>query len=213
MNILILGPFPRNQRIYDFLISQGYSNIKDTIDPVSIDFLRAHQIDFIASNGYAPIIKPDVTNEYKHKIINIHNSYLPYGRGIYGNFWSFFEGTPKGVSLSFVDEGIDTGDIITRQEITLSNQETLRTSWQILQDAVEKLFCDTWQDIADGKISPTPQRTIKELGSYHNRMVSERFISLLKEKWDTPLYIIEEMGRDFRASESDFWKKYGSDKY
>lgn len=46
--------------------------------------------------------------------INTHPSLLPHNRGKHYNFWALVEQAPFGVSLHFVDEGIDSGDVIAQ---------------------------------------------------------------------------------------------------
>ena len=78
-------------------------------------------IDFIVSNGFGPIIKEPILTNFKEKIVNIHPAYLPHGRGIYPNFWSFFEGYPKGVTIHYIDAGIDTGNILLRKVVVFES--------------------------------------------------------------------------------------------
>lgn len=207
MNVLLLSPYPRNKVIHQFLLEKK-CNVLAWTDLITLDFLLENKIDYLVSNGYAPIIKEPIISHFKHKIINVHATYLPFGRGTYGNFWSFFEGTPKGVTLHFIDAGIDSGEIILRKEIPLSNQETLKTSWEILENSAVDLFCKNWEDIVNQRYQLISQDQLKETASYHNRKLSDRYLNILPKKWDTPLYVIEEMGKEFRLSEAEFWNKY-----
>ncbi len=59
----------------------------------------------------------------KISIINLHISFLPWNRGAHPNFWSFYDDTPKGVTIHLIDEGIDTGAIIYQKEITFDRNE------------------------------------------------------------------------------------------
>jgi len=49
--------------------------------------------------------------------INTHPSLLPYNRGKHYNFWALVEQAPFGVTLHFVDSGVDTGPIVAQREI------------------------------------------------------------------------------------------------
>lgn len=146
MNILLLSRRPEYIKMETFLVSKGNAVIFES-KPIGLDFLKKNRIDFIVSYLYAPIVKGVVIEEYKQRIVNIHNSYLPYGRGIYPNLWSFFEGTPSGVTIHFIDEGIDTGDIIFQEKVSLSDNDTLRSSYAKLSDTRDNLFFSRWDDI------------------------------------------------------------------
>ena len=102
----------------------------------------------------------------KNKIINLHISYLPYNRGAYPNFWSFYDGTPKGVTIHHLDEGVDTGDILFQKEITFSKDEDdLAKTYNRLLKEVQELFIEKWEDILEGNFISQPQS--KETGSSH----------------------------------------------
>jgi len=206
MNILILGPESRNEHVIEFFESKGY-NLSLTTEPISLEFLDENNIDFLISYGYAPVLKPPVTTVYRNRIINIHPAHLPEGRGIYTNFWSFFEGRVKGVSVHFINEGIDTGDIIARREVSFSDSETLKTTHIKLDRAVEQLFFEVWDSIAEGTYEALDQTELSDKQHYRNRIDSEALMDLLPQRWDTPVRYVEEMGAEFHLS-AEFWRDY-----
>src|SRR3989338_5004694 len=108
IKILYLGNV--DSLLVGYLKSLG-DEVLYTSSPISLDYVKEICPDFIISYGYSYIIKKDIINQYKDKIINMHISFLPYNRGADPNFWSFIEDTPKGVTIHYIDEGIDTGDI------------------------------------------------------------------------------------------------------
>ena len=50
-------------------------------------------------------------------IVNLHTGYLPWNRGMYPNVWPLVDWSPAGVTLHWMDEGIDTGDIIAQWRV------------------------------------------------------------------------------------------------
>ena len=127
MKILLLGPVRRNANIKNFLTSHG-NDVSISTAEITLEQLEKGNVDWVISSGYAPIIKEPIILKYKNRIINLHNSLLPYGKGIYPNLWSFIEGTPSGVSIHYIDSDIDTGDIIVQKEVVFSTDDTLKTS-------------------------------------------------------------------------------------
>ena len=208
MNLLILGPEKRNKNIIDSL--EEDHQVYVTKDEITLDYLSDNGIEFMISNGYAPIIKPSITTEFKNKIVNIHPAYLPQGRGIYPNFWSFLEGFPKGATVHYIDDGIDTGAILFREEVSFKKTDTLRTTLEILMKLAEKLFLDNAEDILVGNVNKLEQESLSKSSIYHNRLMSEYFIDLLPSSWDTSVGFVEEMGRDFFLS-ADFTNSYLED--
>lgn len=120
--------------------------------------------DIILSVGFGYILEKEVIDIPSQGAINLHTSYLPYNRGSYPNIWSIVEKTPAGVTLHYIDQGIDTGNIISKRKVKKEFKDTGKTLHRKLQKAAVKLFRDTWPDIANGKIDLTKQ---SKKGSFH----------------------------------------------
>ena len=206
MNILILGPNGRNANIREFLETKGH-HVAVTTDEVDLAFLQENSIELVLSSGYAPIIKEPMVSAYQGRIINLHISYLPYGRGIYPNFWSFFENTPKGVSIHFIDPGIDSGAVLFQREVSFETDDTLQTSHSKLMNTLESLFLEKWEDIASRNLRPINQESLDTDVRYHSKVETERFMDLLPQIWDTPATVVEQMGAEMSSSQQ-FWQRY-----
>lgn len=179
MNILYLGP-PR-QGMIEFLKSFG-----DQIHPFEEKLSDAvlEGVDFLVSYGYPFIIPTDVLLRFPRRAINLHISYLPWNRGADPNLWSFLEDTPKGVTIHYIDTGLDTGDILAQRKIAVRPDDTLRTSYQRLADEIEALFKETWPEIRLGRLAGRPQ---PRGGSIHRRKDKACFEQFLTNGWDTPV--------------------------
>jgi methionyl-tRNA formyltransferase len=154
------------------------------------------QVDFIVCFGYREIIREPTIRLYEDRIINIHISFLPWNRGADPNFWSWFDDTPKGVTIHRVDEGIDTGNIIVQQQVTKWHSgETLRSSWYYLMAHAKKLFQDNWINIRrDG----LPTRKADHVGSFHKAADKDQWFNQLASGWETPVKEVRKMGRAYR---------------
>ena len=209
MKILLLGPDGRNEKVKSFLLAQGLE-VLSCNQRLGLEFCKHNDVDWIISNGYAPIIKEPIISKYPRRILNLHPAYLPFGRGIYPNFWALLEGSPTGVSIHFIDSGIDTGDIICRRRVDPSEGDTLETFHEGLLRATEKLFIDNWDDIKEERLSPVHQNDISTSIKYRSRLDSEKFMDLLNDRWETKLPTVEQMGADFIMGAA-FWGKYEAD--
>ena len=187
MNILVLGPQP--SKIAKFLIQRGYS-VFECDYPIDEFLLKREKIEFAISYGYRHIIKPEIIKYLEGKIINLHISYLPWNRGSDPNFWSFLENTLKGVTIHYVDSGLDTGDIVFQKQIMFEESKmTLSTTYEILSNEIFRLFKDGWEQIIHGK---APRFRQKGKGSYHNSKDKEPYQYLIeKHGWDTPVEYIK----------------------
>ena len=181
MKILYLGA--RRENLIEYLISLGDS-VVTTEKKITAKSSILENVDWIISYGYRYIIKNDVINRFDKKIVNLHISLLPWNRGADPNLWSFLDNTPKGVTIHFIDSGIDTGEILAQQEMEFCEGETLRSSYNKLTVLIEKLFIAKWREIKEGIIVPSPQ---VGNGSYHKTADKTKFLELLADDWDTPV--------------------------
>lgn len=181
MNILILGPERKALTAY----IAAYGDIaKVTAEKINAECELIQWADFLISYGYRHIIKPDILALFFQRAINLHISYLPWNRGSDPNLWSFLEDTPKGVTLHYLDNGLDTGDLIVQKKVILQPDDTLRTSYDRLAEKIEQLFRQVWPDIRSGRLNAVPQ---EEGGTSHRKRDRKRFEHLLTEGWDTPV--------------------------
>jgi len=200
MRVLLLSPYP--QTIEMPILEGGDHVITSNASPSEIDF----SADFIICFGYRHIIQEQILRTVVRPIINLHISYLPWNKGADPNFWSWFEHTPKGVSVHEVDIGIDTGPLLVQTEVTFSEseQETLTTSYNKLCSTVSELFSKTWPLIRANEIKPTPQFG---KGSCHRSKDKDLWWKLLSNGYDSPVGEIENIGSEVTAS-GLFWDKY-----
>lgn len=153
----------------DWLKSQGEEVIYKE-DKVNLKEIKELSHDYIISYNYKYIISKEIIDCVKGKAINLHSSFLPYNRGSHPNVWSFLEDTPKGVTIHYIDEGIDTGDIIIQKEVFIDeNKETLKNSYEILHREIQTLFKENWNKIKNGEIAPQKQMWGGELALQERR--------------------------------------------
>lgn len=183
MNILVLGP--SSSPVSSLLQQKGYL-VTEHSGPVDERFLKNNRINFAVSYRYRHIIGQDVIDFLDGKIINLHISYLPWNRGADPNLWSFLEDTLKGVSLHYVDPGIDTGDLITQKHIFFDEtKHTLATTYEILNREIIDLFAKYHDSIIRGD---APRIKQPEGGTVHKLKDKEPYLHLLSKKgWDTPV--------------------------
>jgi methionyl-tRNA formyltransferase len=191
MRVLLLSPYA--ELIEAPILAGGDALIRSNAPPREVDFTA----DIIVSFGYRHILSAHILASVTRPILNIHISYLPWNRGADPNFWSWFEDTPKGVSIHCIDAEIDTGPILAQSEVSFLDlqNETLATTYVKLRARAVTLFAESWASIRTNKICAKPQ----EGGSYHARSDKERWWSLLPNGYDTPVAYIAELGAKHAA--------------
>lgn len=162
MKILYLGPYKEEPIKY-------MESFGDDVIQQEGPIVGFPSSDYIVSFGYKYLLSPDVIDAFYRRAINIHISYLPYNRGYDPNYWSFRENTPKGVTIHYMDKGIDTGDIIRQMEVPWFMDDTLKTSYNRLMMFSEKLFELVWLELKE--LNGMPLRCHKQegKGTFHQK--------------------------------------------
>lgn len=127
--------------------------------------IAALQPDIGISAFFGYILKPVFLALFPCGVINLHPSLLPYNRGANPDVWSIVEGTPAGVTLHYIDEGIDTGDIVAQQQETVEATDTAATLYTKLERSCLELFTETWPSIKKGQSKRISQDVSK--GTVH----------------------------------------------
>jgi methionyl-tRNA formyltransferase len=185
-SILFLGPDSSPLIVW---LKECGELVVQTSEIITPDLVDKANASFLISYGYRHILKKGILEKFPAKAINLHISYLPWNRGADPNFWSFVENTPKGVTIHYLDEGIDTGDIIVQKEVEFDSQdETLATTYKKLQFEIQELFKQNWSQIKSGKCA-----RIKQVGqgSFHKLKDKNHMLKLLTAGWDTPIKELE----------------------
>ena len=133
-------------------------------EPATRDAIGALNAEMGISVLFGYILRRSILDLFTRECINIHPALLPYNRGAYPNVWSIVDGTPAGVTLHYIDEHVDTGDIIAQREVLVDAADTGGTLYGKLERAAEALFCETWPLVRSGKAPRIPQGSG---GTYH----------------------------------------------
>ncbi len=105
-------------------------------------------LDIVILAWWGRIIKGRLLETPRHGFINLHTSFLPYGKGKHPHYWSLVEEKPYGVTIMKIDAGLDTGAIIYQREIEKSWEDTgkslyfrgIRTMCDLLEEKSEELL-------------------------------------------------------------------------
>ncbi len=178
MNVLLLSPI--NSKINSFFEKNDVSYTQ-THEKIFIESVNKLNPDFILSYRYRHIIKQKFLQMINVPIINLHHSFLPFNRGAHPNFWSFYEDTPKGISIHLIDEGIDTGDIIYQEEIQLNLKSTFRETYEKLDDEIVDSFIKIFPDIVANNYDLIKQ---KSKGTFHNASELDKYLKKYPNLWD-----------------------------
>jgi methionyl-tRNA formyltransferase len=192
MRVLVLGNIPSP---LTSILDENRCQVVEFSDPVDVEILKKHRVEFAVSYRYRHLVKEAVIECLRGRIINLHISLLPWNRGADPNLWSFLEDTPKGVTIHYIDRGLDTGDIVAQREVTFDQGEaTLATTYERLNKEIIELFREQWPLVMRGQASRVPQPAG---GTFHRSRDKERYVPLLAGKgWETPVEELIGRGRE-----------------
>lgn len=119
--------------------------------PETLAALRALEPDIGVSIYFGYILRRPILSLPPAGCINLHPAYLPYQRGANPNVWSLLEeGTPAGATLHYMDEGIDTGDIIHQRRLVVAPTDTGATLYRRLEGLSLEVFQEAWPLLVAG---------------------------------------------------------------
>lgn len=129
--------------LFEWLKNEGHEVIMYT-GKLDAEWCRHGMFDLAVSYTYRFIIKEDVIEALNNNVVNIHNSFLPFNRGADPNIWSMIDGTPRGVTLHYINAGLDKGDIISQKIVLAKKDDTFSSSYEALDKAAQELFKESF---------------------------------------------------------------------
>lgn len=197
MKVLLLGSeSPACDAVRAFLDAAG-EDVRAWTERASLDLIRDFSPDIIVSYSFRWLLPEEVFTFPRLGTVNAHISYLPWNRGADPNFWSHAEGTPKGVSLHYIDKGVDTGALIAREPVEFGEDDTLRTSYEKLHTRMRALLETWWPALRVGQATRVTQ---EPGGTLHFRKDREAFEQVLARRgWDTPIREVAALALDHDA--------------
>lgn len=138
-------------------------------DPRAVAFIRAHAPDALAVCG-TTVLKPEVFTLAPKGTINIHTGITPEYRCADPIFWALYRGEPEkvGVTIHYIDRGIDTGPIIRQAAVPVFADDSLASIYVRCIRRGAELYTQALMDVENGTV-----RTIARPDS-----VSRAFLSV-----------------------------------
>ena len=114
--------------------------------------------DIIITCAYGQIIPKELLNYPKYGCINVHGSLLPDLRGGAPIHWSIIRGYKEtGITIMYMAEKMDAGDIISQEKITIDSSDTLGTLYEKMSNLGSTLLEKTLPNIINNTITRTKQ--------------------------------------------------------
>ena len=127
-------------------------------DEDEVAALKGIDADIYVVAAFGQILSKEILDIPEYGCINVHASLLPEYRGAAPIQWAIADGKEyTGVTVQQMNEGVDTGDIITSSKVAIASDETGESLFDKLMHAGEDLIIQTLDLIESGKAERTPQ--------------------------------------------------------
>lgn len=127
-------------------------------DEIFIGLLASINPEAIVVVAYGQILPEKILEMPRFGCINLHGSLLPKYRGAAPIQWSIIKGEKKtGVTTILMDKGMDTGDILLKEEVDIDPDDTSGSLSEKLSIIGAELLLKTLRGVETGMISPRPQ--------------------------------------------------------
>lgn len=151
-----------------------YQPLKVKNNTEFIEEVKALNPDVICVVAYGKILPKEILDIPRLGCINVHGSLLPKYRGAAPIQWAVINGeTTTGITTMYMDVGMDTGDIILKEEINIGEDETTGELWDKLSKVGGKLLVDTISLIENGKAQREKQGEDFSLAPMLKKEISE----------------------------------------
>ena len=135
-----------------------YQPLKVKNNAQFIDEIKALKPDVICVVAYGKILPKEILEIPKFGCINVHGSLLPKYRGAAPIQWAVINGEKTtGITTMYMDIGMDTGDMILKQEVEIGENETTGELWDRLKVIGGKLLVETLKQIENGTVKREKQ--------------------------------------------------------
>lgn len=119
-----------------------------------VDLLEKHEIDLVVLAGYMKIVARTLLDAYEGRIVNIHPAYLPEFPGAHGIEDAWAAGVEEsGVTIHWVDSGVDTGQIIKQVRVPRLATDTIDTFEERIHQAEYKLYPEVLESLGVERLS------------------------------------------------------------
>ena len=99
---------------------------KKSYEAALLKELKAHEVELVVLAGYMRIIGEDLLTAFPNRIVNIHPALLPDFPGLHGIRDAYEAGVKEtGVTIHYVDRGVDTGPIIAQGKVSVAETDSL----------------------------------------------------------------------------------------
>jgi methionyl-tRNA formyltransferase len=170
-------------------VCERHGVLCESVDDVNaasfLERLRELRTEVIVSVSCPQIFKRPLIELPARGCLNVHGAILPEYRGIMPSFWMLANGEQRaGVSVFFVNEDVDAGELCAQRTFEIRPDETLDAFLRRSKAIAGELLLDVLQEIEDGTVSRTPlDASTGSYFSWPDRAAVRRFHAAGRRLW------------------------------
>ena len=136
--------------------ASGFAD-RETRDAALADWLERHEVELVVLAGYMQLLSAALIARFENRIVNVHPALLPSFPGLDAIGQALEHGVRvTGVTVHFVDEGVDTGPIILQRPIPIPDDRDRAGLEQAIHATEHVLLPEAIRMIAAGRVSFDP---------------------------------------------------------
>jgi methionyl-tRNA formyltransferase len=142
-------------------------DVPDVNDPTFLGHLKHIEVELLVSVSCPQVFRKPLIDLPPRGILNIHGAILPHYRGVMPSFWMLANGEKTaGVSIYYVNEAIDAGDLCGQRQFAISMDESLDNFIRRSKAIAGELLVELLAGLDHGELPRTPLDLSK--GSYYS---------------------------------------------
>lgn len=187
----------------------------------AIELLKEISPDFIVVVAFGQILKKEILEIPKYKCINVHASLLPKFRGAAPINHAIFKGEKEtGITIMEMEEGLDTGDMISKSSIPILNEDDYISlhdklailGADLLAKTIEDINRDNYKSVPqDDSLSSYASMLYKETGKIDWNNSGKDIMNLIRGLVPWPVAYANYKGTNFKIYSSGSIAKVSSD--
>lgn len=170
-------------------------------EPECVEELRKYNADVCVVIAFGQILPKEILELTPYGCMNVHASLLPAYRGAAPIQWALIRGEKvTGITTMQMDEGLDTGDMLLKVEVPITNEDTGETLHDKMAEAGAKLAVETLAQMEKGLLKPEKQG---ETTTPYAKMLKKEMGNI---DWTKPADEIERLVRGMNSWPSAYTK-------
>lgn len=134
---------------------------REAFEAELIERLKKYNVKLIVLAGFMRILTSFFVNNYKHRIINLHPALLPSFPGIHSAKQALDYGVKiTGVTVHFVDDGVDTGPIILQSVVPIYDSDSEDSLLEKIHKEEHRIFPEAVKLFCEGRLSISGRKVI-----------------------------------------------------